>query len=105
MRQEGKRIRTEHLEVRALASLLSHPRVGMVVPKYKRTGVERNRLKRRLREIARTRLLPALGASVPVDVVIRALPEAYAASFDQLRDEAARSVERVVRRVAGGPAS
>ena len=76
----------------------------MVVPKYKRTGVERNRLKRRLREIARTRLLPALGArSVPpVDLVIRALPDAYGASFDRLRDEAVQAAERVVRRV--GPA-
>ena len=71
----------------------------MVVPKYKRTGVERNRLKRRLREITRTRVLPAL-LTPPVDVVIRALPQAYDAPFDQLREELVRSVERVVRRVA-----
>ena len=74
----------------------------MVVPKYKRTGVERNRLKRRLREIARTRLLPSLsaGGTPPVDLVIRALPNAYGAPFGRLSDEAVRSVERVVRRVA-----
>ena len=75
----------------------------MVVPKYKRTGVERNRLKRRLREIARTRVLPGLRASATdaaaVDVVVRALPPAYDAPFDRLREELVRSVERVVRRV------
>ena len=75
----------------------------MVVPKYKRTGVERNRLKRRLREIARTRVLPGLRAgatdSAAVDVVVRALPPAYDAPFDRLREELVRSVERVVRRV------
>jgi ribonuclease P protein component len=80
----------------------------MVVPKYKRTGVERNRLKRRLREIARTRVLPGLRAAATdpaatdaaaVDVVVRALPPAYDAPFDRLREELVRSVERVVRRV------
>ena len=49
--------------------------------------MERNRLKRRLRELARTRLLPVLP---PTDLVIRPRPEAYAASFDAL----ARQVER-----------
>lgn len=74
----------------------------MVVPKYKRTGVERNRLKRRLREIARTRLLPAMRAAEapPADVVIRTLPEAYDLPFDRLTEETVRSVERVLRRVA-----
>jgi len=61
------------------------------VPKYKHSGVERNLVKRRLRELSRTRLLPAL-ADRPVDVTLRALPSAYAASFDAL----ARDVERAV---------
>ena len=54
------------------------------MPKQKRTSVERNRLKRRLRELSRTRLLPALP---PVDLVIRTLPEAYGASFAELEAE------------------
>lgn len=54
------------------------------MPKQKRTSVERNRLKRRLRELSRTRLLPALP---PVDLVIRTLPEAYDASFAELEAE------------------
>ena len=59
------------------------------MPKYSHTGVERNLVKRRLRELSRTRLLPAL-ADAPADVVMRALPGAYAAPFDAL----ARDVER-----------
>jgi ribonuclease P protein component len=65
--------------------------VGIVVPKYKHSGVERNLVKRRLRELSRTRLLPAL-ADRPADVTLRALPSAYDASFDVL----ARDVERAV---------
>ena len=77
------------MEVRASASLLSHPRVGIVVPKYRHTAVARNLVKRRLRELSRTRLLPAL-ADTPADVTLRALPVAYSASFDLL----AKDVER-----------
>jgi len=75
---------TERLEARASASLLLHPRVGVVVPKYRRNIVDRNRTKRQLRELARTRVLPLLGS---VDVLVRAKPEAYGASFDQLAVE------------------
>jgi ribonuclease P protein component len=72
--------------------------------------VERNRVKRRLREVSRTRLLPTL-AGVAGDVVIRARPEAYAASFEALvrqLERAAREVRRILTRRAepgssGGP--
>lgn len=43
-----------------MLSPLPHARVGFVVPKYGHSSVDRNRLKRRLRELVRTRLLPAL---------------------------------------------
>lgn len=64
--------------------------MGIIVPKHRHSGVERNRLKRRLRELARLRLLPALPTGA---VLLRARPEAYAASFDAL----ARDVERAAR--------
>ena len=54
----------------------------MIVPRYGHTAVDRNKVKRRLRDLARTELLPSLGA---MDVVIRAAPSAYAASYDTLR--------------------
>jgi len=43
--------------------------------------VERNRVKRRLRELVRITLLPGLEG---IDVLIRAKPEAYDSSFAQL---------------------
>lgn len=83
-----------HLEVRAAASLLSHPRVGFIVPKHKRSGVERNRLKRRLRELVRTRMLPQLP---PADVVIRPAPAAYDASFEALALDIEKARDGVAR--------
>lgn len=74
-------MRTEHLEIRTIDSLLSHARAAVVVGKYGHTVVERNRLRRRLRELIRQKLIPELKA----DMVIRALPGAYTATFDQLR--------------------
>ena len=59
-------------------------RVGFVVPKFKQSAVDRNRLKRRLRELSRLRLLPT---ALPADVVVRVKPEAYGASFDALAAE------------------
>ncbi len=46
--------------------------------------MERNTLKRRLRELARTRLIPTIA---PVDLVIRALPSTYESSFAELTEE------------------
>jgi ribonuclease P protein component len=83
-----------HLDVRAVASPLGHPRVGIVVPRHRRTAVDRNRLKRRLRELTRTRFLPT---ALPVDVVIRARPEAYAASFDALEADIERAAAQLQR--------
>ena len=82
--REGKRIRTAHLDARVHASPLAHPRIGFIVPRHGQTAVLRNRLKRRLRELARTELLPHLA---PVDVVIKARREGYDADFATLRDE------------------
>lgn len=74
-------MQTERLEARASASLLLHPRAGVVVPKHRHNIVDRNRVKRRLRELVRIKLLPGLQR---IDVLIRAKPEAYDSSFDQL---------------------
>jgi ribonuclease P protein component len=72
------------MDVRAVASLRVFPRVGFVIPKYKHSGVDRNRLKRRLRELVRLDLLPVLGS---VDVVLRVAPVAYTRDFEVLRQE------------------
>ncbi|MBC7789808.1 MAG: ribonuclease P protein component, partial [Anaerolineae bacterium] len=90
--QEGTRARTKFLDVRAIASPLPHLRVGLVVPKRSQTAIDRNRVKRRLRELVRLYVLPA---SDSMDVVIRTRDEAYAASFAQLQTDLVKSVERL----------
>jgi ribonuclease P protein component len=61
-----------------------HPRMGLIVPKFRSSAVARNRLRRRLREIWRQELQPHQPAW---DLVIRARREAYAAAFAGLRDD------------------
>jgi ribonuclease P protein component len=66
-----------------------------VVPKHRRSSVERNLLKRRLRELLRLEVLPRLvDLQVSVDVLIRARREAYAATYEQLHDELTDFVEK-----------
>jgi ribonuclease P protein component len=74
-------MQTECLEARLSASPSLCTRVGVVVPKHGQNIVDRNRTRRRLREIVRLHLLPTLGNS---DVLIRAKPKAYTASFEEL---------------------
>jgi ribonuclease P protein component len=74
-------MQTECLEARMSASLSLCPRVGVVVPKFGQNIVHRNRTKRRLRELVRLYLLPAIGN---VDLLIRAKPSAYTATFQEL---------------------
>jgi ribonuclease P protein component len=91
----GKRTRTRHLDVVFAASPVSHPRFGVVVPKHRHRIVDRNLLKRRLREIARRDLLPRLREKgVDVDLLVRARREAYEAGFEDLRRELVEWVER-----------
>ena len=87
-------MRTDHLDVFFLASPVSRPRWGVVVPKHGRTAVERNLLKRRLRHLGRTDVLPKLWeGGHDLDVLARARKEAYEASFAQLESEVVTAME------------
>jgi ribonuclease P protein component len=56
--------------------------------------VERNLLRRRLREIGRTEVLPRLRQQgCAADVLVRARPSAYEADFPDLRAELNRLTE------------
>jgi len=92
VKKAGRRLRTEHLDVRATDSLLSHARVTVIVAKHGHTIVERNRLRRRLRELARTKVIPNLGS---IDAVVRSLSSAYGASFDELTAEVVKIVQEL----------
>ncbi len=90
----GKRKRTAHLDVFFAASPVLHARLGVVVPKHRKRIVDRNRLRRRLREIGRTEVLPRLvRGGHAVDLLVRARPEAYGAPYETLRSELVQLVE------------
>lgn len=71
-------------------------RVGVVVPRFGHSAVERNRLKRRLREHVRSQLLPR---QLAMDVVIWAQAPAYRLSFADL----GAALTRVMGRMDAGP--
>lgn len=74
------------MEVVTADSPAGRPRLGVVVPLFGHTAVERNRLQRRLREIGRRCWLPeARAEGRPVDLLIRAGPGAYGLDFEELR--------------------
>lgn len=107
--RRGKRKRTRHLDVFTSSSPAAFPRLGLVVPKPRQQkgtvgrlrgpAVQRNRLKRRLRELGRTLLLPELRErGCALDVLVRTRPEAYAAEFAELREEFQRLIEDLCSR-------
>tara|TARA_A100001037_G_scaffold60270_1_gene52432 strand:- start:264 stop:671 length:408 start_codon:yes stop_codon:yes gene_type:complete len=88
--------KTTALEVLAASSLSDRPRIGIVVPKHGKNSVQRNRVKRRLKEIARTSLLPRLKTShKTLDVLIRAKKQAYGRGFSGLSGEAKKTLEKI----------
>ena len=84
----GKRSRTPHLDVWVSTSPSLRSRIGLIVPRYGHRIVDRNRLKRRLREILRIEILPRLiSPDTGTDVLVRVRRNGYEASFVELRAE------------------
>lgn len=84
--RRGRRRRTGPVDVFMASSPAGRPRLGVVVPRHGHTIVERNRVRRRLQEIARRSWLPgAWEEGRPVDLVLRARPAAYGADHGELR--------------------
>ncbi len=71
----------------ALRSQTTGPRVGLTVPKALGKAVDRNRIKRRLREVVRD-ALPLLGG-LPVDVVLHPKRSVLEAEFPAIGREVA----------------
>ena len=72
--------------------------MGLIVPRYRHSAVARNLLKRRLRELARLRILPT---GLPYDLVVRVKPEAYDADFAGLATDIDRAVAQLTRWTPG----
>jgi ribonuclease P protein component len=97
--RKGKKKKTSSLDVFFLSSGLPRPRVGVIVPKYGFRVVDRNLLKRRMREVLRREVLPRLGAlERSVDVLVRARKTAYATGYHQIRKELVQVTEELCSR-------
>lgn len=100
--RRGARQRTPALDVFVLpppsgtpGTEKRQPRVGWVVPKLGNTIVARNRVKRRLREIGRRRVLTHLRESeYGADVLVRVRRSAYRATYGQLEHQWMSVVEK-----------
>ena len=93
--RRGKRSGTAHLDVFDSPSPVPHPRVGVIVPRHRHAIVERNLVKRRLREVLRLEVLPRLAAAdIATDVLVRAKRDAYGTAYGELRDELVRWTEK-----------
>jgi len=83
VRRSGRRIQASVLTVWIARGSTLQPRVAIVVGLHGHSSVARNRLKRRLRHIVRTEILPR--ATEPYDAVVTVRSSAYSAAFGMLR--------------------
>lgn len=88
----GRRAAGRFLVVHSSSSEEIEPRIGFVVSKSVGVAVVRNLVKRRLRHLIRERL-SALPAGLML--VVRALPAASGASYDELGADLDRALQRV----------
>lgn len=81
------------------------PRVGFVVSKAVGNAVVRNRVKRRLRHLAVEQLGLLSSLPGPVVLVVRALPAAAGATYEELGADLARCLDRARDRARALPAT
>ena len=74
-------MRGEALELFWRPAAEDRPRVACITPKFGHSSVERNRLRRRLKELMRASVLASSQAR---DYLVRARPAAYELDFDGL---------------------
>ncbi len=91
----GRREFLPHMTVFWLGREEGGPRIGLGVGRALGGAVERNRIKRRMREAVRHNLARL---TAPVDVVINPKKSAQTAEFKQLQDEVGRALETVQKR-------
>jgi ribonuclease P protein component len=101
--REGRRKRSSRIEVVTAPAPADFPRFGTIVPRHGHSVVERNLLRRRLREIGRKEILPSLReCGGNFDVLVRTRPQAYDAPFAELKSDLIRLTERLC---SDGPSS
>jgi ribonuclease P protein component len=98
--RSGFKVRAKLLDLRRLDSAAKHVRVAVIVAKFSFSAAQRNKLKRRLRELVRLHMLPVLA---PMDLLVRARREAYEATFELLRDDIAAAATQLAASAKNAP--
>ena len=84
-----------------MASQSAENRIGVTVSRMIKRAVDRNRARRRVREVARKEMAgadsPARGVGIRYDVVLIARPAALEVSFADLRAEASLAALRLAK--------
>ena len=84
------------MDVYHFSSPVSHLRLGWIVAKSGHNSVERNLVKRRIREVLRQDVAPRLQESaLTMDVLVRAKRNAYDATYGDLRAELVAWTDRI----------
>lgn len=97
--RRGHRKTSPLVDVIWISSPLRRPRVAVIVPRYGNSAVDRNGVRRRLLEIVRTGWMPQIfSQGRGVDIVLRAKPAAYQASYEALRESLTRPMEALCAR-------
>jgi len=96
----GKRVYSGRAVVAfAIPAVGDTSRVGVTVSRSIKRSVDRNRARRRLREVSRTHLFggdsPVLRQGIPFDVVLIARPAALEVSYADLKAEASQVALRL----------
>ena len=96
----GKRVYSGRALVAfAIANSRDENRVGVTVSRALKSSVERNRARRRLRDLAREKILgpdsPLTSLGIRYDVVLIARPAALEVSFADLCEEASQAALRL----------
>lgn len=89
----GFSVGNKRLVVRSMANALGHPRLGLVVGKRFGNAVQRNRWKRRIRDLFRRRKA-ALGGRDVVFLPAKG-PEAQEADYDDLKEAFEKLIARL----------
>jgi ribonuclease P protein component len=97
---KGARVHSSTLVLYGLLNSLDYPRLGLTVSRKIGKAVIRNRVKRRVREIFRTKLQ----ASGPgIDLVVNAKRPIVAAPFPQIRQELQDGLAKLSKLLSNPP--
>ena len=83
----------------SIPSSAGRSRIAVIVPRYGHIAVDRNRVRRRLVEIARTIWMPVLFTEQQeLDVILKANPMAYGVSYKRLQESLVEPRETICAR-------